>query len=110
MEIVPAAGGSALAVFDRQLSLSADATGRDGGMLAYIGVNGAGVPASPAIAGAVARPDTYNSLLAGQPFAVSDPASGGITTDPNAYVVRLLNAPPEATTTLTEHVTLPYHA
>src|SRR5882762_9579322 len=33
---VPAAGGTALPVFDRQLSLSSNATARDSGMLAYI--------------------------------------------------------------------------
>src|SRR4029077_378715 len=38
---VPAAGGTALPIFDRQLSLSANATSRDAGMLAYISVNGA---------------------------------------------------------------------
>ena len=44
---VPAAGGTALPVFDRELSLSGNAIGRDAGMLAYIGVNGAGLPAAP---------------------------------------------------------------
>src|SRR6266446_2644898 len=38
---VPAAGATALPVFDRQLSLSSNATARDAGMLAYIGINGA---------------------------------------------------------------------
>src|SRR6266480_4015284 len=41
----PAAGASALPVYDRQLSLSANATARDSGMLAYVSVNGAGLPA-----------------------------------------------------------------
>jgi FtsP/CotA-like multicopper oxidase with cupredoxin domain len=45
---VPAAGGSALPVFDRELSLSGNATARDAGMLAYLGINGAGLPAAPA--------------------------------------------------------------
>ncbi len=56
----------ALPVFDRELSLSGNATARDAGMLAYIGVNGAGAagcrrhsrPRSP-------TPDTYNSVVAG---------------------------------------------
>src|SRR6202030_3924869 len=47
---VPAAGGAALPVFDRQLSLSGNATARDAGMLAYIGVNGALLPSAPAFA------------------------------------------------------------
>src|SRR5256714_1192602 len=105
---VPAAGGSALAVFDRQLSLSGNATGRDGGMVAYVGINGAGVPASPAIAAAVARPDTYNSLLAGQTFTVSDPASGVIKNDTNVYGVRLLTAPTAGTLTLNANGTFTY--
>src|SRR5947208_12812750 len=105
---VPAAGGSALAVFDRQLSLSGNATGRDGGMVAYVGINGAGVPASPAIAAAVARPDTYNSLLAGQTFTVSDPASGVIKDDTNVYGVRLLTAPTAGTLTLNANGTFTY--
>ncbi len=45
---VPAAGATALPIFDRELSLSANATARDAGMLAYISVNGAGLPAAPA--------------------------------------------------------------
>src|SRR5581483_4675978 len=41
---VPAAGGTALPIFDREGSLSGNATARDAGMLAYISVNGAGLP------------------------------------------------------------------
>ena len=42
---VPAAGSTAIPVFDRQLSLSANATSRDAGMLAYIGTpNSQGLP------------------------------------------------------------------
>src|SRR5882762_3733267 len=40
---------SALPIFDRELSLSSNATGRDGGMLAYISVNGTAAPAAAAI-------------------------------------------------------------
>src|SRR5437764_6064680 len=58
----------ALPVYDRELSLSGNATARDAGMLAYIGINGAGLPATPAFATAVARADTYNSVIAGQPL------------------------------------------
>ncbi len=47
---VPAAGATALPIFDRQLSLSANATARDAGMLAYISVNGAGLPSAGAFA------------------------------------------------------------
>src|SRR5437016_1104056 len=102
------AGGSALAAFDRQLSLSGNGTGRDGGMLAYISINGAGAPASPAIANAVARADTYNSLLAGQTFTVSDPAKGVIANDTNVYGVQLLTAPTAGTLTLNANGTFTY--
>src|SRR5467141_538351 len=78
---VPAAGGTALPVFDRQLSLSSNAIGRDAGMLAYIGINGAGLPAAPAFAAAVARSDTYNSVIPCtaapcEAVTVSDPGKG----------------------------------
>ena len=69
---VPAAGGTALPIFDRQGSLSGNGTERDAGMLAYISVNGAGTPAVPSPA-AVAVADTYNSVIAGQTLTVSDP-------------------------------------
>ena len=51
----PAAGAPALPVYDRELSLSGNATGRDAGMLAYIGINGAGLPTSSSIGAAVAN-------------------------------------------------------
>jgi len=66
---VPAAGGTALPVFDRELSLSANSTARDAGMLAYIGVNVAASGWSSAIS-PVANPDTYN-LVAGKTLTVS---------------------------------------
>src|SRR5437016_5302833 len=87
---VPAAGGSALPVFDRELSLSGNAIARDAGMLAYISINGAGLPTTPALAAAVARPDTYNSLIAGQTLTVSDPGKGVIANDTNVYGVHVV--------------------
>ena len=47
---VPAAGATALPIFDRELSLSANSTLADAGMLAYIGVNGAVLPSTGAFA------------------------------------------------------------
>ncbi len=44
----PATVGTALPIFDRELSLSSNKTARDAGMLAYIGINGAATPAAPA--------------------------------------------------------------
>jgi hypothetical protein len=91
----PATVGTALPVFDRQLSLSGNATGRDTGMLAYIGINGSGLPAvsntgSGAFAPAVARDDTYNSLISGKTLTVSDPSKGLVANDTNVYGVSLV--------------------
>ena len=100
----------ALPVFDRELSLSGNASARDAGMLAYIGVNGAGLPSSPAIAAAVARADTYNSVIAGQTLSVSDPGKGVIANDTNVYGVQLLTAPTGGTLTLNADGTFTYVA
>ena len=56
----------ALPIYDRQLSLSANSSERDSGMLAYISVNGAGLPSfAGSVAGTtVVRADTYNSVVA----------------------------------------------
>src|SRR5882762_3399569 len=110
---VPAAGAPSLAVFDRELSLSRNGIGRDGGMLAYIGVNGSGVPAASGLGAAVARPDTYNSLVpcAAPPcpaLTVSDPGKGVIANDTNVYGVHLLAPPAGGTVTLNPNGTFTY--
>jgi hypothetical protein len=87
---VPAAGTTALPIYDRSLGLSANAIARDAGMLAYISVNGAGLPSAGAFAAAVARSDTYNSVIAGQTLTVSDPAKGLIANDTNVYGVQVV--------------------
>jgi len=96
----PAAGSTstALSIFARDLGLSGDSSTRDAGMIAYIGVNSAGLPAVSTGAGgsfapAAANNDTYNSLVAGQPFSVSDVSKGVIANDVNVYGVTLLAAP-----------------
>jgi hypothetical protein len=92
---VPAApsGGTATAlpIFDRELSLSGNAIARDAGMLAYISVNGAGLPAFAASASAAAQanPDTYNSVIAGKTLAVLDPGKGLIANDVNISGVQV---------------------
>src|SRR5882762_4966825 len=91
---VPAIGATALPVYDRELSLSGNATARDAGMLAYIGVNGSALPSSPALGAAVARQDTYNSVIAGQTLTVSDPSKGLIANDTNVYGVQLVGTVP----------------
>lgn len=105
---VPAAGTPALAIYDRQLSLSANATGRNGGMLAYIGINGAGVPAASTSGAASANPDTYNALVPGQKLVVSDPAKGVIANDVRVSGVTLLKAPAGGTVVLNANGTFVY--
>jgi len=97
----PATVGTSLPIYDRELSLSANATARDGGMLAYISINGSGVPSAPAFVAATARADTYNSVVPCTaapctPLTVSDPGKGVIANDTNVYGVQLV---PSTTTT-----------
>jgi hypothetical protein len=92
----PAAGSTApaLPIYDRELSLSGNSSVRDAGMLAYIGVNGAALPVASGtgvFTAAVANPDTYDSLAAGQTFTVSDTSKGVIANDVNVYGVNLLS-------------------
>src|SRR5215469_10614721 len=92
---VPAVGGTALPIYDRQGSVSGNAISRDTGMIAYLSVNGAGVPAAPILAAAaVANPDTYNSVVTGQTLTVSDPAKGLIANDVKVYGVQVSGAAP----------------
>jgi len=89
----PAAGNppnSALALFDRELSLSGNATEHDAGMIAYLGINGAVLPTGVGAAAAVARADTYNSVITGQTLVVSDPGKGLIANDTNVYGVQVM--------------------
>jgi hypothetical protein len=97
---VPAAASTALPVYARDLGLSADSSARDAGMIAYIGVNGAGLPVaagSGVFGAATANPDTYNLMVAGQPFSVSDLSKGVIANDVNVFGVTLLSGPSSGT-------------
>ena len=105
----PPAGGTALAVFDRQLSLSANSSNRDSGMLAYISANGAALPAITAGA-PTANPDTYNSAIAGQSFTVSDPTKGVIQNDSNIFGVTVTTPPTKGTLSLNLDGTFTYLA
>jgi len=88
---VPAAGGTALPVFDRSGSGSGSATAQDAGMSAYISVNGAGLPSVPGFSVvATAAPDVYNAVIAGHTLVVSDPAKGVISNDSNIYGVQVV--------------------
>ncbi len=89
----PAAVGAtapALPVFDRQLSLSTN-NQRDGGMHAYISINGAAAPSSPQ-AVAVANPDSY-TVVPGTNLAISSPGTGVVANDIGVYGVTV-GAPP----------------
>ena len=105
----PAAGGTALPIYDRELSLSGNSTARDAGMLAYIGVNGNALPTSGvfAAAGATANPDNY-FLVAGKRLTVSDLSKGVIANDINVSGVQLLTAPTGGTVTLLSNGTFNY--
>jgi hypothetical protein len=98
----PAAGGTALPVYDRELSLSGNKINRDSGMLAYVGVNGAALPSAAGLTAAAAVNDAYSGLLgtAGQVFAVSDPSKGVIANDTNVFGVTLLAGPTTAGNTV----------
>ncbi len=107
---VPAAGGTALPVFDRELSLSANKINRDAGMLAYIGVNGAGLPAASGLGAALANLDTYNAVIPGQTLTISNPGKGVIANDVNVYGVKVVTAPTKGTLTLNSDGTFTYAA
>ncbi len=91
---VPAAGGTALPIFDRELSLSSNSIGRDGGMLAYIGVNGALAPTAAASAAPAAKAnnDTY-AVIPGGSLVISDPAKGVLGNDVSVYGAQVQGGP-----------------
>ena len=104
-----AAYANALAVYDRELSLSGNATERDAGMLAYIKINPtAAIPAAGALGAATARPDVYPALVSGVTLTVSDPSKGVIANDTNVYGVKLLTPASNGTVTLNENGTFTY--
>jgi hypothetical protein len=108
---VPATTGTAppdLAVFARDLGLSANSSVRDSGMLAYIGVSGAALPVaagSGIFATAATTADTYGGVVPCAtnatciPLVVSDPSKGVIANDFNVYGVQLYSAPTSGTVT-----------
>ena len=109
---------NALPIFDRELSLSGNAIDRDAGMLAYIGINGVGLPApasngaggagTGAFAPAVANNDTYSALVAAQTLTVSDPSKGVMANDTGVYGVALLAQATNGTVTLNRNGTFTY--
>ncbi len=106
--VAAAAAPTALPVYDRELSLSGNAIDRDAGMLAYIGINGATTPAASSLGAAAANADAYNSLVAGQPFAVTDASKGVIANDVNVYGVTLLTQAASGMVSLNPNGTFSY--
>ncbi len=108
---VPAAGGSALPIFDRELSLSGNSVSRDAGMLAYISVNGAGAPAF-AVPTANAVADTYTVIQCPTApctaLTVSDPSKGVIANDTGVFNVRATTLPTNGTLVLNADGTFVY--
>ncbi|WP_211462945.1 Ig-like domain-containing protein [Collimonas silvisoli] len=102
----PAAGGLALPVFDRQLSLSTN-NQRDGGMLAYVSVNGGALPVAAGTQNAIANPDNY-FLVPGNTLTVSDPAKGVIANDIRVYGVKVATPPAGGVLTLNPDGTFTY--
>ncbi len=103
---------NALAIYDRELSLSGNEFNRDSGMLAYIGIDGSqpavasGTSATPTAA--VANPDSY-ILAPGQTLTVSDQSKGVIANDNGVYLVQLMAPPANGTVTLNPNGTFVYY-
>jgi hypothetical protein len=105
----PPATSQALPIYDRELSLSGNAINRDSGMLAYLSINGSGLPSAPAMgAAALPNPDTYNSIVPNVTFTVSDPSKGVIANDVNVYGVAVNTAPAHGALTLNSDGTFTY--
>src|SRR5437660_2193721 len=102
---------TALPIFDRELSLSANSIARDAGMLAYISVNGAALPTggafSAAATTAVANPDSYY-LVGGKTLVVLDVGKGVVANDVNVNGVQVLVAPSAGTLALNPDGTFSY--
>src|SRR6266480_4713468 len=102
---------TALPIFDRELSLSANSIARDAGMLAYISVNGAALPTSGAFSAAattaVANPDSYY-LVGGKTLVVPDVGKGVVANDVNVNGVQVRVAPRAGTLALNPDGTFSY--
>lgn len=99
------AGSRALPVFDRQLSLSTN-NQRDGGMQAYISLNGSS-PAAGAQTAAVANPDSY-IVLPATPLNVSDPQKGVVANDVGVYGASVKTLPQHGALSLSPDGTFTY--
>jgi hypothetical protein len=106
---VPTAVGTALPIFDRELSLSSNSIGRDGGMLAYIGVNGALAPVAAASAAPAAKANNDNyAVIPGGSLVISDPAKGVLGNDVSVYGAQVQGGPIAGLTTFNPDGTFTY--
>jgi hypothetical protein len=108
---VPAAGSTALPIYDRELSLSGNSVNRDSGMLAYISVNGASLPTTAAIAPATANGDSYVVSCQSatcNPLAVADVSKGVVANDVNVFGVSVATQPTKGTVALNANGTFTY--
>src|SRR5437660_2317587 len=89
---------TALPIYDRELSLSANSIARDAGMLAYICVNGTALPTTGAFATptATANPDSY-FVVGTNTLVVSDLAKGVLANDVNVFGVQVQGTVPGLT-------------
>ena len=90
-------------MFDRELSLSTN-NQRDGGMQAYLQVNGGALPSAAA---ATANPDSY-FLVAGNVLAVAEPNKGVMANDTGVYGVQIMTQPAGGSVTLNPDGTFTY--
>ena len=100
----PAPVAGTYAIFDRQLSLSTN-NQHDGGMQAYLGVNGGTPPVSTAAD--LAQNDQY-FVQSGGSLTISDVTQGVIANDINVYGVTVVSGPVHGTLTLNSNGTFTY--
>lgn len=104
---VPAAGAPAVPVFDRELSLSTD-NQRDGGMQAYISINGGALPTALGAVNGVTPKNAQYYFVPNTTLTVSDPAKGVLANTVGIYGVEMLTAPTGGTATLNADGTFVY--
>jgi hypothetical protein len=98
-------GAGAYVVFDRELSLSSDASRHDSGMQAILQVAGGAI--AGASASAQANPDRY-FLVPGKTLSVTDPTKGVVANDVLINGVQVLTPPAGGTLTLNPDGTFIY--
>jgi hypothetical protein len=113
-------GAPDLPIYARDLSLSANSSERDAGMLAYISSNGSQLPVAAGagvFAAATANPDTYSAVVPCvaatpqppcTPLVVSDVSKGVIANDVNVYGVAIATQPTNGVVTLNANGTFTY--